>query len=184
MRVRCYRRIIGATLALSVGACGPSPSEGPDAPASQYEIPLETGDGWSTTSAESVGMAIEPLDGLVSRIAGAGQHRIHGILVARDGHLVFERYWPGYDLERGTRDPVYRQFHRETLHYAASVSKSITSILAGIAIEEGAIEGWTPSSSPSSPNTPTWRWTGNRRCSMRSVAICPTCPPTPVQRRP
>jgi CubicO group peptidase (beta-lactamase class C family) len=62
-------------------------------------------------------------------------------VIARNGKLVFERYWPGTDLEPATLDPVARSFDRETLHYVASVSKSLTSALAGIAVDRGLIAG-------------------------------------------
>jgi len=47
---------------------------------------------------------------------------IHSILIVKDKKLVFEEYFYGYN--------------REKLHYLASVSKSITSILVGIALEQ------------------------------------------------
>ncbi len=104
-----------------------------------YPIPLQTGDGWQTASLEAVGMHAGPLQSLLDLIANTDDHMIHSILIVRDQKLVFEEYWTGTDLEPVSLTPVERQFDRETLHYAASVSKSITSALVGMALAQGLI---------------------------------------------
>lgn len=98
--------------------------------------PPATGDGWATGAPESVGMVAGPLAALEQTIDGTPGHRIHGLLVVRRGVLVFEQYWPGTDLEPGTLATVDRDFDRGTLHYVASVSKSLTSALLGIAMDQ------------------------------------------------
>jgi CubicO group peptidase (beta-lactamase class C family) len=103
-------------------------------------VPEWTGDGWETASLESVGMDREPLRALLTLIGETPDHLIHGIVVVRGGTLVFEAYWPGTDLSPITLEPVDRYFDRETLHYVASVSKSITSALTGIALHRGLLE--------------------------------------------
>ena len=52
---------------------------------------------------------------------------IHGVLIVKDGKLVFEEYFYGYQ--------------RDDNHNLASVTKSITSLLVGLAIEQGYLEG-------------------------------------------
>jgi CubicO group peptidase (beta-lactamase class C family) len=52
---------------------------------------------------------------------------IHGILIVKDGRLVFEEY--------------FYHYYRENRHNLASMTKSITSLLVGIAIEQGYIVG-------------------------------------------
>ncbi len=103
--------------------------------------PPRTGDGWETASLDRVGMTPEPLAELLELISTTENHLIHSVLIARHGKLVFEAYWPGIDLEPGTLNPIGRDFDRETLHYVASVSKSLTSALVGIAIDQGLIHG-------------------------------------------
>lgn len=110
-------------------------------PALGYERPPRTGDGWDTATLEQVGMDAEPLADLLRLIESTDDHLIHSLLIARDGKLVFEQYWPGLDLEPGTLEPIAKDFGRETLHYVASVSKSLTSALAGIALDQGLIGG-------------------------------------------
>jgi CubicO group peptidase (beta-lactamase class C family) len=60
----------------------------------------------------------------------------------KDEKLVFEEYFEGYLY---SSDPPgsngdYIQYNRETDHYLASVSKTITSVIFGAAIKEGFIE--------------------------------------------
>lgn len=110
---------------------------GPDSP----RRPPETGDGWETASLEDVGMDPAPLLELVDLINHAEHHLWHGVLIVKDEKLVFEQYWPGEDLDPLTGNVVAKDFGPETLHYAASVSKSFTSALVGIALDLGLIDG-------------------------------------------
>lgn len=81
---------------------------------------------WQTTDPASAGVDPEKLAGLEPVIKS--QYRnINGIVAARNGHIVYERYYNGY----GAGDS----------HNVASVTKSVTSALIGIAIEAGYIKG-------------------------------------------
>jgi len=70
-------------------------------------------------------------------------HYIHGILIVKDGKLVFEEYFTGYDLDifRSGLNMEYKEFDRNTLHFQASVTKSVISALVGIATDKGHIQG-------------------------------------------
>jgi len=127
--------VLAALLTLA-SACGSA--TGPDEGGLR---PPETGDGWETASLQQVGMDSTPLLALLDLLAQTPDHLIHGIVIVRHQKLVFEHYWPGIDLDPGTLNPVPRDFDRETLHYVASVSKSITSALVGIALDRGLIGG-------------------------------------------
>ncbi len=113
-------------------ACG-SPTD----PDLRYRVPEQTSDGWQTASVESVGMDPRPLEELLALVHGTPGHLLHALLIVKDGQLVFEEYWPGVDLDPATLDAVERDYDRETLHYVASVSKTLTSALAGIAVDRG-----------------------------------------------
>ena len=104
-----------------------------------YQKPQQTNDGWETASLEQVGMDPGPLLNLLDVISNTDNHMMHSLLIVKDQKLVFEEYWAGVDLEPGTLSPVARKFDRTTLHYVASVSKSITSALVGIALDQGLI---------------------------------------------
>jgi CubicO group peptidase (beta-lactamase class C family) len=111
-------------------------------PRDSYVAPVQTNDGWRTAAVEAVGMSREPLDNMLSTIAATEDHMIHSILIVRDGRLVFEVYWDGMDMSYdGSLTLEEREFDRETLHYLASVSKSVTSALVGIAMDRGLIDG-------------------------------------------
>jgi CubicO group peptidase (beta-lactamase class C family) len=61
----------------------------------------------------------------------------------KDGKLVFEEYFIGYTFDYN--DPQYKgeltDYEIDTIHNTASVTKSITSALVGIAIDQGSIQG-------------------------------------------
>jgi len=63
------------------------------------------------------------LDSMVRAIEGGEYVNIHSVLLIKDGVLVFEEYFEGND--------------RNTLHEIRSATKSIGSMLAGIAIDRG-----------------------------------------------
>lgn len=102
-----------------------------------YHVPESTDAAWETASLEEAALELDPLLTLMNRIRAHEEHLIHGIFIARHGKLVFEEYFDGYDW----RDPsTLVPFDRTTLHDLASVTKSFTSALLGIAVEEGIID--------------------------------------------
>ena len=104
--------------------------------------PEKSGDDWQVTTPDQVGLDADKLDQAVARIADGTYQNVHAIVVARRGKLVFERYFRGhtffYDGDQYQGDRI--DFDRDTTHNLASVTKSVTSILMGIAIEQGAIQ--------------------------------------------
>jgi CubicO group peptidase (beta-lactamase class C family) len=99
-------------------ACGPSQEE---LETVDY-TPLE-GDGWQVSTPEEQGL--DPL--LVAELYhnAAELERIFGLLVIKNGHLVAEDYFNEGSLEQKAR--------------VQSVTKSYTSALVGIALEQGCI---------------------------------------------
>lgn len=81
--------------------------------------PLELG------SADSVGVDLQLLNRISERLAEEKDHKVHSMLVARNGVLVFEEYFNGHS--------------RDNPHDLRSATKSITSLLAGIAIDQGIL---------------------------------------------
>ena len=63
------------------------------------------------------------LNTLVSDIKNNKIQNIHSVIIIKDDMMIFEEYFNGFD--------------REKLQYSASVSKSFTSTLLGIAIDKG-----------------------------------------------
>jgi CubicO group peptidase (beta-lactamase class C family) len=67
---------------------------------------------------------------------------VHAVLVARGGKLVFERYFRGPDEIPGRiygRRVATITFDADTLHDMKSVSKSVASLVLGIAIDRGLV---------------------------------------------
>jgi CubicO group peptidase (beta-lactamase class C family) len=79
----------------------------------------------------------------VARAAADEDRAIHGILVVKDGRLVFEEYFAGYRFDFGESqfrgDPV--EFDESTRRNLMSVTKAVTGALVDIAVDEGLIAG-------------------------------------------
>lgn len=111
----------------------------PGTPPYIYSAPPETGDGWRTASAASLGMDETALTGVVRDIAAADPTAqppmlMHSVLVAYRGRLVLEEYFFGYD--------------RETPHDMRSAGKTFSSVMLGAAMGSGL---------PISPDTRVYR---------------------------
>jgi len=104
-----------------------------------YEVPEQRDDGWQTASLSSVEMDKIPLNNLMNRLDEIDNHRIHSIVIIKDGQLVFEEYFPGekFNLAQYTGETG---FDRDDTHNLCSVTKSFTSALVGIAIDNGFIQ--------------------------------------------
>jgi len=91
----------------------------------RYQVPRKTTDGWETSSLAEESIDPATINELMSNILGGSFRNIHSVLLIKNGKLVLEEYFSGYD--RGLK------------HTIQSDTKSITSILVGIAIERGMI---------------------------------------------
>lgn len=87
------------------------------------QIPEKRDDGWSVGSAEQFTMNTALLDTMSLHIETGQYVDIHSVLVAKDGVLVLEEYFNEND--------------QDTLHEIRSATKSIGSMLTGIAIDQG-----------------------------------------------
>lgn len=110
---------------------GPSPhdnlsnSDNPGLPAYVSVSPDDTGDGWLTSTPDGEGMNAQLLYAGLESIRTGSYSGTDSVVVIKNGKLVAEAYYNGYG--------------RDTLHDLRSASKSITSALAGIAIEQGVL---------------------------------------------
>lgn len=103
--------------------------------------PVQTDDGWLVSSLDSANINPKKLKILVDRISDSTYQDIHSILIVKDGKLVFEQYFKGhsFDYEAEACKGVLMDFSRDVIHNLASVTKSVTSILVGIAHDHGFI---------------------------------------------
>ena len=104
------------------------------------EPPARQNDGWETSRPSNVGMDSERLCAVNAKVRSGDLPNIHSILVVRHGKLVFEQYFRGKD-ERWGESLGIVDFKATTLHDVRSISKTVTSLLFGIAVSEGKIAG-------------------------------------------
>jgi CubicO group peptidase (beta-lactamase class C family) len=129
-------RVLAASLLLAGIAisCAPDPN---------LPIVEETADGWRTGSLESVGLDPAPILEAIERVEDGTYQNVHSIVIVKDDKLVFEDYFSGhrwsYSADQHKGELV--DFDRDTIHNLASVTKSFTSALVGIAIDQGLISG-------------------------------------------
>lgn len=102
-------------------------------------IPSSGNDHWLVATPESVGLSSAALCPMVKWLTDWKEGNIHAVLVARHGKLVFEHYFTGTD-ERLGRELGEVAFGPETRHDERSVTKSITDLVVGIAIDRGWIK--------------------------------------------
>lgn len=92
-----------------------------------YVAPAQSGDGWQTATADAAGLDPAPLEAAANAIQTGSYGGVDSMLVARHGTLVHETYFNGYD--------------RDEAHDLRSATKSFTSALIGIAIDQGLLVG-------------------------------------------
>jgi len=93
----------------------------------EYQIPQQLDDGWQTSSLEEQGVDSGKITAMMVKILDGDIDNIHGLLIVKNGKLVFEEYFDGFD--RGTK------------HHIFSASKSVASILIGIAMDQRKLAG-------------------------------------------
>jgi CubicO group peptidase (beta-lactamase class C family) len=123
---RAIGRSLGLALAVGGGACGgSSPSAtGPDA-ASVPLTPVPRSDEWPASDPGAEGIDPVRLTELLNRVRRGEFGSIHSLLVVRNERLVMEEYFAGWT--------------GASSHTQQSVSKSVTSLAAGLAIDRGAL---------------------------------------------
>ncbi len=110
-----------ASLVIATGVC---PSYAGDY---VYEAPKQVDDGWRVSSLEAEGMDIDIITRLTNNVRDGRFEGINSILIVKNGAIVHEVYFEGYE--------------RESLQTIYSITKSVTSGLIGIAIDNGVIDG-------------------------------------------
>lgn len=99
--------------------------------------PAAAADGaWPRATPAEAGFAPDVAERLDARFDKGDFKNLHSVVVARGGKLVFERYYKGPD-ERWGDSLGEVTFTPELKHDLRSVSKSIVSLLYGIALSEG-----------------------------------------------
>ena len=131
-----YRFAIVSALLAAAHGCGGGGSGGgatnvPGPPVYRYEVPADLGDGWSTASVSQVGIDESLITQGTNALLDGTYTGIEGLVIVKDGVLVHEAY-PG-------------NFTATSKHDLRSATKSLTSLLIGIAVDQQLI---TDSSEP------------------------------------
>jgi len=96
-------------------------------------------DGWLIAPPEARAMNADVLSGLAPQFESWREANLHAALMVRHGKIVYERYFAGEDRAGGT--PLGRvAFHAGLEHDVRSISKSVISLLFGIARDRGLIK--------------------------------------------
>lgn len=93
----------------------------------QAAAPRVMNDGWPVASASSAGLSTERLQAMETAIRDGEFKKIGSIVIARHGKLVYENF--------------FDRSEASALRDTRSATKSITDILAGIAIDKGLLSG-------------------------------------------
>jgi CubicO group peptidase (beta-lactamase class C family) len=92
-----------------------------------YIKPEQVNDGWKVSALSEVGMDVSIIERITENILNDQYRGIHSMLIVKDGVLVYEEY--------------FNNHNRDDLQTIYSITKSITSSLTGLAIQEGFIAG-------------------------------------------
>jgi CubicO group peptidase (beta-lactamase class C family) len=125
---------------------------------------------WPVADPESAGLRSEPLRELVDWLDGSHQVNIHSVLVARHGRLLFEHYRAGEDECWG--EPLGNVAHGpNTKHDLRSVTKSVISLLFGIALDRKLIKNIDEAVIDWFPEYPDLRTPEKERISLRHLLM-------------
>ncbi|MGB5818435.1 MAG: serine hydrolase [Saonia sp.] len=90
-----------------------------------YSQPKKLEDGWKTSNMQSLHIDATRVYQLFNQLQ-EGKHKVHSILLIKNDELVIEQYFDNHSVDRQ--------------HDLRSVTKSIRSVLMGIAIDNGFVE--------------------------------------------
>ena len=88
-----------------------------------YHLPEYLNDGWEVSSLSEVDMDVSAIEEITDNILNDQYKGIHSLLIIKDGFLVFEEYFKGYNSD--------------DIQHIFSITKSVSSSLTGIAIDKG-----------------------------------------------
>jgi CubicO group peptidase (beta-lactamase class C family) len=94
---------------------------------------------WIRSSPGMEGLDETALASVLKDIRAGVYPNIHSLLVARNDKLLLEEYFTGEDEHRGKPVGIVH-FDKDTLHDCRSITKSVISMLLGIAMSQGKIK--------------------------------------------
>jgi CubicO group peptidase (beta-lactamase class C family) len=131
--------------------------------ASDCGHPLDLHDGWTVGLPEQQGLDSDALCTMGNGVADGSLSNVDSIVIVRHGVLVYERYF--YDR----RERFDRVFDATTKHSGFSMTKSVTSLLFGIAVDRGLITDLEASVSSYFPEYASLRTAEKDRITLRHL---------------
>ncbi len=107
-----------------------------------YKLPEQLSDGIELCAPEKAGIDARYIADAVNEIYKGKYREVHSMLIFKDNKLVVEEYFQGhkYKWDAPYHHGEWVQWDKTMLHDVKSVTKSITSVCIGIAIDKGYIE--------------------------------------------
>ena len=130
----------GVAVILAASVSASAPTQDRKAGAAQAQSGSEGGISWVPAKAGELGVDRGELDSIYRDMERDAHHDMKGIVVVRDGRLVSEHYFNGDSVD--------------SPHDIRSATKSITSLLMGIAVDRGLIRSIDDSISLYLPGLP------------------------------
>ncbi len=108
----------------------------------KYRPPEDINDGLTVGSLTEVSIDPVFIEQAVESILRGRYKEVHSILIFKDNKLVFEEYFKGHQFKYDGMNHHGKliTWNRDSLHRVMSVTKSITSICIGIAVDKGLIQ--------------------------------------------
>lgn len=129
-------KIAGST---SLAVAAPAAfAQGCGSPTRPLDAPSQLSHGWRVATRNSSGLNAEKLRQLSSYFKKNAAENMHSILIARHGELAFQEYYSGED-EKYNESIGHVDFGPEVLHDLRSMTKSVASLMFGIALDKGWI---------------------------------------------
>jgi len=130
--LRAWGSVVAALCVFTLSPIGVHIAAGAEAAAaSSCGLPADIHDGWAMSSPDAQGMNATLLCAMDSGISGGMLANVDDIVIVRHGVLVYERYY-SY--------PHQIHFDATTRHNGYSMTKSVVSLLVGIAMDRGLIK--------------------------------------------
>lgn len=131
-----YDRILGKALT-KTGA-------NKNTPDGQIAAAANAADDWKISLPEAQGLDPKKVDQIYKDIE-TNKLKVDSVLIVKNGTLVAEKYFPADTVHivknwRLVEEKFSGTYNQDTLHYIWSDTKSITSILVGIACDQGKIK--------------------------------------------
>lgn len=129
--MRAWTGFVAALSAFASSPVGPQTAFAAEA-ATNCGIPSDVHDGWAITPTEEQGLNAALLCAMDEGIVRGKLANVDSIVVVRHGVLVYERYY--------IFCPHQFEFDATTRHQGYSMTKSVVSLLVGIAMDRGLIK--------------------------------------------